>query len=276
MDFYYFGGCIGDDQVSKIEDHLFTGILFTYDNRQGDIFTQVARDIDLNKKIKYMVAIRPYTISPQYLAMINDSINQIMPNRLQINLITGHIKSHEKQTGGILGEINDIGSPLKRSEYLIDYMYCLNDMKKNNPDRAMPDYYISVTNPYSFETSYKLDNKMIIPYKLYNQGYWVEYSDYGTDQQRDYKGEDFNIKGKKVMISIAPVLRKTKEELNSLPGLLHTTDTVYFTYEEFEQWIDKVKNDGVNELMLISWPLPEREYVMDFVKQYKQKELTSK
>jgi hypothetical protein len=57
----------------------------------------LARDIDLTKKIKYMIALRPYNISPQYLTMINQSINQIMPDRLQINFISGYIKPHEKQ-----------------------------------------------------------------------------------------------------------------------------------------------------------------------------------
>jgi hypothetical protein len=56
-----------------------------------------ARDIDISKKIKYMVAIRPYAISPQYLVMMNHSMNDIMSNRVQFNLILGHIKEHETQ-----------------------------------------------------------------------------------------------------------------------------------------------------------------------------------
>jgi hypothetical protein len=273
MDFYYFGGFIGDQQVQHIEDHHFAGILFTYDIRQGDFFTRVARDIDLSKKIKYMVAIRPYVISPQYLSMISQSMHDIMPNRLQINLISGHIKPHEKEVGGVLGNLNDSSSHIDKSNYLIEYIECLDKLKNSIQKTAVPDYYVSTTNQYVFDAASKLNNKMIIQYAEYNQGCWTNYENYQTNNQIVTMGEKIDVKGKDIMISIAPILRKTQEEIDSLEKSKHTTDTAYFTYDEFEARIEEIKKDGINQLMFISWPTEEREYVMDFVKQYKEKEL---
>jgi alkanesulfonate monooxygenase len=122
MEFYYFGGYFDEGFISRLEESGFSGVMFTYDSTQGDMFTQIARDIKHTEKIKYLVAIRPYTISPQYICMINNSINKIMPGRLQINLISGYIKDHEANFGGIIGDTNDSSSNIDKSKYIINYL----------------------------------------------------------------------------------------------------------------------------------------------------------
>jgi hypothetical protein len=271
MEFYYFGGFIDDKQVSNIEDHHFSGILFTYDIDQGDFFTKVARHIDLTKKIKYMIALRPYSISPQYLFMINDSIQGIMSNRLEINLISGHIKEHEKNKGGIIGSVTDASSNIERSNYLIEYIKVIDQMKKSGEYRFTPDYYISTSNEYVFDVAKQLNNKMIIQYSDYIRGYWNNYTNYGTNNIRTTRGPDFDLSGQQVIISMAPVLRKTKEEVDKLRLTFNTTDTAHFSYDELEIFIEKLKKDGINNLMFIAWPPEEKEHFMDFVKYYKEK-----
>ena len=114
MNFYYFGGHFTDnyslEKASVLEKNHFAGVMFTYDATQGDMFVRTARDIKLDEKIKYLVAIRPYTISPQYLYTIYDSINEIMEDRVQVNFIAGYIKDNEADVGGIVTEINDKSS----------------------------------------------------------------------------------------------------------------------------------------------------------------------
>lgn len=271
MEFYYFGAQFKDNQISDIEDHHFSGILVTYNVAQGDAFTKVAKDINLTKKIKYMIALRPYVVSPQYLFMISKSIQEIMPNRLQINLISGHIKENEKNKGGIIGLVNDSSSNIERSNYLIEYIKVIDQMKKSGEWRFAPDYYVSTSNEYVFDVAKQLNNKVIVAYSDYVRGYWNKYEGYQTDNLVIKKGPDFDLSKQEVMISMAPVLRKTKEEIDQLPLVLHTNDTVYFSYSEFENFIKKVKKDGINQLMLIAWPVEEAKYFMDFVKQYKER-----
>jgi len=275
MDFYYFGGGIGNNLVRKIEDHHFFGILFTYDSTQGDFFTRIARDIDVNKKIKYMVAIRPYSISPQYLHMINQSMNEICPNRLEINFISGHIKEHEKEVGGIVETINDSSSNIDRSNYLIKYMQVLNKMKNNTKKSFNLNYYISTSNEYVFDVAKKTNSKIIIQYKDYIKGHWTKYINYQSDIQIEQTGSDFDLSVKETIVSLAPVLRKTKKEIDELTKVFHTTDTAYFSYDEFEIFIEKLKKEGINKLMFIAWPEEEIKNFMDFVKYYKEKELAT-
>ena len=86
MKFYYFGGVMGDPENIKSPSNLnsnnFSGVMFTHDIPEGDMFIKAAKDIKQGENIKYLVAIRPYTISPQYLSMINRSMDKIDKNRL--------------------------------------------------------------------------------------------------------------------------------------------------------------------------------------------------
>lgn len=272
MKYYYFAG--GDhtkkrrrrNPISVLEDHGFSGVLFTYNSLQGDYFTRIARDIDLSQKIIYMIAIRPYAISPQYLTMINQSISSIMPNRLQINLISGHIKEEEKNFGGILGNVTDSSSNIDRSNYLISYIEELDKMKQKNKNKYHPDFFVTTTNEYVFDAASKLNNKMIIPYREYKRGFW---SIYTNREKSDHfvPGKKINLKNEKVMISVSPVIRKTQKEIDSLDKKMWTIDTEYFTYESFNNFVKKLELEGINHLMVHAWPIEERYEIINYIKE---------
>jgi hypothetical protein len=173
MKFYYFNG--GDhtqnNKIKKLEESGFTGVLFTYDARSSDYFVKTARDIKHNQKIKYMIAIRPHAISLQYLIMINSGMKEIMPDRVQINLISGHIKKDEENVGGILGDVTDKSNNIERSNFLISFLEELEAMKKKSPNLIYPDCFVTVTNRYVFKIAKKFKQKMIIPYREFKQGH---------------------------------------------------------------------------------------------------------
>lgn len=266
MKFYFFGGHMTGNEITELEDSGFHGVLFTYDALQGDFFVRIARSMDVSQKIKYMVAIRPYTISPQYLSMISQSIGEISPNRLQLNIISGYTKPHEEVVGGILGEINDLSSKPDRSNYLVEFVHSMNAMASNGTGQPIPDFYISTTNKDIFKVATTYDNKMIIPYIDYTRGAWIAPSNSGPAGS----GESFDIKGHRVMMSIGPILRKTQEEINKLSTKKITNDTDYFTYDQFSSFIEKIKGEGVEELLMFAWPTKEKSNILDFVKQYQQ------
>lgn len=266
MEFYYFGGHIGSNLISILDESHFSGVLFTYDARQGDFFTRLARDIKYTEKIKYMIAIRPYAISPQYLCMINQSINEIMPNRLELNLISGHIKDHEKDVGGILGNVNDSSSNIDRSEYLIEYINVLEEMKKDKKNQV-PEYYVSTSNKFVFEACRSLNVKMIIPHRNYKHGCWILKSEYNTVIE---KGEPFSLDGQTSLISLGPIIRETQEEIDALEKPYVTYDTEYYTYNEFVLFVKKLESEGIKQIMVNGWPQEERKYVIKFIKKYKE------
>lgn len=269
MNFYYFNGGdhIANGKIRELEKNGFKGVLFTYESTSRDYFTQIARDIKLDEKIIYMVAIRPYAISPQYLTMISTGMNEIMHNRLQINLISGHVKEAEKDFGGILGNVNDKSSHIERSNYLIDFIKELSQLKTKTEKMYYPDCFITTTNPYVFNVAKSLHQKMIIPFREFKQGHWSEYEDYVSLNKR-WLGEKIDFKNTKVMVAISPIIRDTKEELKEISKTSRTNDIAYFTKQGFDHFIRNLKRNKIEDIMLQPWPLEEEKRVMEYVKNY--------
>jgi hypothetical protein len=70
MNIYWFGKHVDKDlgYVSDLlEDSGFYGWLLPYNAGYEDPFTRIARSLKTEQKLKYLVAVRPYTISAQYL-----------------------------------------------------------------------------------------------------------------------------------------------------------------------------------------------------------------
>lgn len=287
MKFYYFGGVMGDKTNIKSPSNLnknnFSGVMFTHDIPEGDMFVKTAIDIDPNEKIKYLVAIRPYTISPQYLSMINRSIDKIDRGRLQINLISGYIKNHEEGVGGVVGDINDESGSVDRSNYMIEFLKCLNEM---NQDKESPGYwkdpnhknkldvYVSTTNSYVFEAAKKYGHKIILPYHIYVRGGW---SDVLKDTSKLIPLE---IEETEVMLAITPIIRKTEEELDLLTNHAMrpvwrkgeipkvVLDVAYFTHEQFDDFVRTLEGRGINHLLINAVPSEEVDVIVPFINKY--------
>jgi hypothetical protein len=283
MKFYYFGGQFTDgeslEKASTLDKNNFDGLMFTYDATQGDMFVRTAKDIKANEKIKYLVAIRPYTISPQYLYTIHDSINEIMEDRLQINFIAGYIKDHESDVGGIVTGVNDQSTSVDRSNYLIDFVKTLNEMSKNRKNKKLLDFYISTTNSYIFNVAKKYKNKIILPYHVYKRGFWSD--TYDTNNYVD-------IKDMEVMIAMTPIIRKNEEELGLLTNYalkpvwkkgevpIVISDVEYFTHESFSDFVEMLEKDGINHLLINAIPPEEVHTIVPFIKQFVESKKTHK
>lgn len=279
MEFYYFGGNCDGNQISMLEKSHFAGVMFTYDATQGDMFVRIAKDIKKEEKIKYLVAIRPYSISPQYLCMINKSMNDIDLNRLQINLISGYIKDHEIDFGGIIGDINDASSRIERSNYLIEYVKVLNSMPGNSDEKNKLDFYVSTTNKYVADVVKENNNKVILPYRDYKNGLWTTITETNGQTLSDIP---INLKVSDVMVAITPIIRETQEELDKLVD--HTlrpvwksgekpaqvTDAAYLTYQQFDNLVAELEQKGIHQLLMNSYPLSEKEILVNFIKQYSE------
>lgn len=277
MRFYYFGGNLETTFLDKLEECGFTGTLFTYRQQQGDFFTLVARSMNVNRRLKYMIAIRAHGLSPQYLCMINKSMNSIAKNRININLIAGHIKPDEEEFGGILGDITDKSPKIDRSNLLIDYIKMLHSMSKN-PDVDVPDYYVTTTNPFVFNAAAETDSKMIITYHNFKHGNWIRHNGSQIVDRITNVGVD----PKRIMFMIGPIIRDTQEEIDVFNQLVaehvnkhgpngrpyYTSDTIFVTYDQFCEFIKKLESEGIEEVMLHAHPIEERWRMMDYVKKY--------
>jgi alkanesulfonate monooxygenase SsuD/methylene tetrahydromethanopterin reductase-like flavin-dependent oxidoreductase (luciferase family) len=279
MEFYYFGGNFHGPQISNLEKSHFSGVMFTYDATQGDMLVRMARHINPNEKIKYLIAIRPYSVSPQYLCMVNDSINEIDSGRFQVNLISGYVKDHEADFGGIIGSVNDSSDRITRSKYLIKYVKTLNTMLGNLRSQNKLDFYISTTNNFVFETAKIYNNKIILPYRDYLNSYWTVIGENGGQALAD---NPMDLSDVKIMLALTPIIRETQEELEALTDYAirpvwrkgekpaQVTDVGYFTYEQFDEFVKELEAKGINQLLINGWPEAERDKIIKFIKYYSE------
>jgi hypothetical protein len=250
MNFFWFQRS-GYSDIKKLsidlEDNGFSGMLLPYSSASEDQFVKIANGMEPNKKIKYIVAIRPYVISAQYLSMISKSFNKISKDRISINLVTGWVSEEEKEVGGIQGDVNDTSSNIDRSNYLIEYVKSL-----NNTIGETPEFYVSVTNETVFESVKK--EKVIIPYS------W-------------YKVNRFDLSEVNAMVSITPVIKKTREELNLINKDNRNQDVEYFTNEEFVLFLKKLNENKINNILITEeFSTEEKEAIINFVSDFTSKE----
>jgi hypothetical protein len=276
MEFYFFGGRFDGQQIPELEDYNFSGVMFTYDSTLGDMITKMARYIDPNKKIKYLLAIRPYSVSPQYLCMVSESMREIAPGKFQVNFISGYIKDHEENFGGIIGPINDKSDKVDRSNYLIEYLHVLNTMEGNKNSYQPLDFYVSTTNEYVLETAQMYNNKIILPYRDYKNGYWMIQSEI----EEEKTGKTIELKDSEIMLALTPIIRKTQEELDTLADYAmrpiwkkgeksaQVTDVEYFTHKQFYNFIDELEKNNIKQILINAWPESETENIYRFVKHY--------
>jgi hypothetical protein len=280
MEFYYFGGNFEPGFLDEINESEFVGVMFTYDVTQGDIFTRLAHQAKSDQKIKYLIAIRPYAISPQYLCMINNSMTKILNgNRLQINFISGYLKNHEEGFGGLFEQSIEFTAPpnnIDRSNYLIKYVDILSKMEgnKNNP----LDFYISTTNPTVEKAANKYNTKIILPYKVYKAQYWEDIDKWNG---KGTLKKPLNLNYSKVMLAITPVIRKNILALEQLPEDYayrplwrdgetsnKVSDIEFFTYDQFVSFIKDAEEKGITQLLINSYPNREFKIIKHYVNKY--------
>lgn len=262
MKFYLFGGDI--HLLDKMYECGFDGTLFLYNAAAREYFTEIAMSASkLRRDFKYMVAIRPYVISPQYLAMIHKSIYHHVGNVLQINLISGWTKPEEIPYNAFVGDLDDASTNVEKSEYLIKYLKALDTLKNNfsnSIDEHVPDVYVSTTNKFIFDAASEYDNNMILPYRIYKKK-----SFYSNNIGR---ADGFDISGRKVIVSISPVIRNTQNELVGIEEPEHEHDLVIGTPDDIIKVLKQLKDDNIEGLLLYAWE-EERDRLFEFLRQYK-------
>jgi len=235
----------------ELEDAGFTGILLPYGSSLGDYFTFIARAMDTSHKLKYIVAIRPYTISPQYLASIVKSLNEIDDDRVWINFVAGTINDYEQSLGGIMGDVNDSSHFLERKQYLIDYVpvfieYCKNIMKP-------PAICVSGMSDEIFNLT-------------------ENYADYNmTSYDKHIHENRFKKISKPKIITMCPFIRSTLKEINLLKNQGNIPqDAVFADSDGLVDILNSLKIDGINDVMFhVNGSDEEYSRIVEFVKNNK-------
>ena len=111
------------------EKYGYESILLTAKGSNSDNWIKSSHIIDPTKKIKYMIAVRPYQQTAQIVNQMAAAFSEICPNRLMLNIVSGEMGGNEI---GIIPEAHsevdvDITTPLGRLEYIPTWMKNLSE-----------------------------------------------------------------------------------------------------------------------------------------------------
>lgn len=254
MNFYWFGRTKNNNLSeisSELEEYGFDGILLPYGSNVPDHFVQISRSLRHDQKLIYIVAVRPYTISPQNLALIVKSLNNICPERVWINFVSGQMPEGEKDIGGIIGEINDLTNLYERREYLKSYV----------------PLFIDICKKLNVKT------KICISGKGDDMNSLVEsYGDYSfAAYQSHVEVAKYKQISKPRVLSMFPLIEDNEEKFNKLKNSKELgSDIKLTTTEELKEIINELKLDGIQSLMFYCyWPEEYRIKIINFVKENK-------
>ena len=223
----------------ELESAGFDGMLLGY-AIEGDPFTWVSKISEKESKFEYVVAVRPWTISPQYVTQILDSLNEISsPEKISINFVPGGLNQREKEFGGILGEVNENSDQQYRREYLADFMKEFHRLhtEKNK-------IFVSGHHPEIAEICNLYSDYIIMDYQVYKQF------------------DDINPSEKDLYLGIDPIIDINPEKKR--PYALVVSE------RELYSIIKHLEERGVKGIFIHRPILPEYfSNIKDFVKKYK-------
>ncbi len=113
----------GIRKFSKELDEIgYYSVLLTYDSKDPDRWIKAAHVLDTEQKIKYMPAIRTYSMSPEYCVMMSRAFNEIQKNRLMLNIIPGNLTPGENSINNTIYLSEKINSREKILEYTDEWV----------------------------------------------------------------------------------------------------------------------------------------------------------
>jgi|LauGreDrversion4_2_1035121.scaffolds.fasta_scaffold173245_3 alkanesulfonate monooxygenase SsuD/methylene tetrahydromethanopterin reductase-like flavin-dependent oxidoreductase (luciferase family) len=221
---------------SQKEKFGYESILLTTKEHQSDAFITCAATLDPLKKIKYMIAVRPYSISAQYCAQMVASFNEIAPGRLMLNIVSGET-SGEKKDPDPCYEVNvDINTPQGRLDYV-------------------PIWLEKFTNTYAMgkKPTILVGTKNI---ELLNST--KQYTDISLCMMDDYvrNPDQYRLNYNRRMVSAQVIIRNTDEEALEIINNTYTSKprikdwTLWGSRETVKQKIINLKDIGVTDVML--------------------------
>ncbi len=233
-----------------IDSFKYDSCMLTYHSRENDMFIKLARAIDPNIKLNYIIAMRTYAISPEYLGLMINGFSEIAENKLLFNIVAGDLHANETT-------INDLvdSSMLTSSQDRVKYTglwlekFTNLDILKNK----IPPLFMSGTSAATFENCKKFNGGIMVMVD-----YFLENIEFLSQ---------FNTRCATLQICI----RDTDEEADLLKHEKYSGDKLKWCYfyseETLIKKIKELEDLGVTDLMVTGLPFDNQvERVHNFVK----------
>lgn len=217
----------------KANEANYYSVLLTYHSLQTDLWVKSIRALDENHKFKYMIALRTYSMAPEYFVMIHKSLNQFAKDRFMFNIVAGDLHKNEMTLDNLL-LIKDF---LDDSQKRVDYTYLwLKKVKEMISKDNMPEIVMSGTSEKTLN-------------------YAAEVADYNLCMSSEFiKNPTTFFKNKNRIVASAVVIRNSYEEAEAVVNKSQQPHekqwTLYGTENQVLEKMKELKNLGATDLMI--------------------------
>ena len=225
------------DLSSELENFGYYSLLLPFHSKSPDYLIKSAAALIPGNKLKYMIALRPYHLSPQFCAMVTEGYNQIEPNRLIFNWIAGNFDKRDDEGAqvDVLGNTEEIDTIVKRTTFLRSFVKQYNSF---NLVTKKPEMVFSGFSDYTLETV-----------KLFNGTSLCMIDDYRNNLNK-FNGIQ------NIMVSVNPIILESNDEIDEYKKKIslvnpRSPETIIIGDRQTvkEKLID-LKNEGITEILL--------------------------
>jgi alkanesulfonate monooxygenase SsuD/methylene tetrahydromethanopterin reductase-like flavin-dependent oxidoreductase (luciferase family) len=211
----------------------YHSILLVYHSLANDNWIKCANIINTKHKFKYHLAIRTYSISPEYFVMMYKSFNEIQKNRIMFNIVAGDIHDSESSVDDILLGKEYFDTTQKR----VDYTHAWTKKVLSMLDKEdIPEIVMSGISEKTLDSA----------------AFFADYNLCMVDTYLD-NPEMFS-RNKNRMVSAALVIRDTYEDAKRVVDEIDQPHqqrwTIFGTEQQVIERIKYLESIGVTDLMI--------------------------
>jgi hypothetical protein len=222
---------------SRLEDYGYYSVLLTFHSKSPDYLIKSAAALIPGDKLKYMIALRPYHISPQFCAMVTEGYNEIDSERLIFNWIAGDFDSRNDESiqVDVLGKTESIDNIIKRTVFLRNFVKQYNSFDIVS---KKPEMVFSGLSDYTLETT-----------KIFNGTSLCMIDDYRKNIQ-SFDG----IKNR--MVCVNPIIINSNKEIEDYKKIINSINprsvdtTIIGDRDSVKEKLFKLKNEGITDILL--------------------------
>lgn len=254
MPIYDMAGIKSVKKISEIADKSnYYSVLFVYHSLSNDYWIRCANALNTNQKFKYFLAIRTYSISPEYFVMMYRSFNEIQKNRIMFNIVAGDIQSSESSIENIITEKEKLNTVEKRVDFTREWVEKVLFLLEKE---EVPELVMSGTSEKTLDSA-------------------AAYADYNLSMLDTYLDNPKRFeRNKNRMVCAAMIIRDTYDEAekiaNQIDHIHQKRWTIYGTENEILQKIKNLKTIGATDLLIRTHRNDlESHRIHEFSKKYK-------
>jgi hypothetical protein len=241
--FHYFlrSGNLSSVELKKLSAELeevgYKSILLPFNTSNPDYLIRSAAALIPGNKLKYMIAFRPYHVSPQYCAMLTEGFNKIDPERIILNWVPGYTytRAYSDSQMDVYGNTEVIEDAVKRKAFLRKFVMQYN----STPIITIPpEMVFSGFSEYTLETA-----------KIFNGTSVSVIGDYRKNKDR-FDGIE------KRMVSVSVAILDNQDNVEEYKNFLFTKNPSFLelsiigTKEEVRKSLIELENEKITDVLI--------------------------